>query len=249
MIHRAHDYPALIKRWRSVARKVGGRLDVLCEADGFELVFMRIGTGNEIDAYISAGIHGDEAGSTEGFVTWAEQKLPSWRHASLILFPCLNPWGLTLNNRYNQGGADLNRCFDHPELPMVNAVRRVLADTRITACLALHEDYDAQGIYLYESPAAQPFWGEAIIEAASQSIPVDPRGRIDLGRSRGGIMRPRFDSRKHAALGGLPEAVYLQQNHTRRTITFETPSELGLDLRVKAQMACIQKTVELALMR
>jgi hypothetical protein len=43
---------------------------------------------------------------------------------------------------------------------------------------------------------------------------------------------------------GLPEAIYLRVHHTLRAITFETPSEFGLDLRVAAQVRCIETALE-----
>lgn len=249
MIHQAHHYAHLIKRWKAVARIAGVRLIPFVRSGEFQLFFLKTrvlapGTG----VYISAGIHGDEPGSTEGFITWAERHAHELARLPLLLFPCLNPWGLTQNMRVDESGLDLNRCFDRTDVPVTNAIREVLGQQQFTASLTLHEDYDAQGIYLYEVRGNRPFWGEALLDAARHIIPIDGRTRIDLGRPRNGIMRRRFDPERHAKLGGLPEAVYLQRHHSPRSITFETPSEYGLDQRVKAQMAVIQACIQQALL-
>src|SRR5450755_2985466 len=112
MSHRAHDYRHLVERWRGVARKSGVPLRRLAKADGCEHFYLRTpalaATGG---IYFSAGIHGDEPGSTEALITWAEQQRKKLRDLPLLLLPCLNPWGLVRNVRLNMGGEDLNRSF------------------------------------------------------------------------------------------------------------------------------------------
>jgi hypothetical protein len=39
---------------------------------------------------------------------------------------------------------------------------------------------------------------------------------------------------------GLPEAIFLRIHHAASVLTFETPSEYGLDMRVAAQVRCIE---------
>jgi hypothetical protein len=45
---------------------------------------------------------------------------------------------------------------------------------------------------------------------------------------------------------GLPEAVHLRLQGCPRVFTIETPSEYGLDRRVRAQVAVIQECVRRA---
>ena len=44
---------------------------------------------------------------------------------------------------------------------------------------------------------------------------------------------------------GLPEAVYLHLQGCLRVFTIETPSEYGLDRRVRAQIAVIRRCLKL----
>jgi murein peptide amidase A len=244
MIHRAHDYRDLIRRWRLVVRKAGIRLTPFAQAGDFKLYYVKSpALPSDVGVYISAGIHGDEPATTEGLITWAERNVRKLNKLPIFLFPCLNPWGLRLNIRLDESGVDLNRAFDRDDVPVIQAVRSVLQDQRFTVALHLHEDYDAQGVYLYEIEGELPYWGETLLGAAHGIIPVDPRSKIDTGRARAGVIRRRLDARHYALLGGLPEAVYLHRHHTRHAFTFETPSEYSLNQRVEAHVAVIDAAI------
>ena len=244
MIHRAHDYRDLIRRWRIVARQAGCRLTQFAQAGDFKLYYLKTrALPAKSGVYISAGIHGDEPATTEGLITWAEQHARDLAKLPILLFPCLNPWGLRLNIRLDQAGIDLNRSFDRDDVTVTKALRKVIEGRRFTVALHLHEDYDAQGVYLYEIEGELPYWGDSLLNAARGIIPIDPRTKIDTGRARSGVIRRRLDARHYAMLGGLPEAVYLHRHHSRHAITFETPSEYALDQRVAAHVAVIDAAV------
>jgi len=244
--HRAHDYAHLVQRWRAVARRGGLRLERLATAGKFDVFFLRTkSVANGGGIYLSAGIHGDEPGSTEGLVAWAEKCAGALAALPLFILPCLNPWGLTQNSRFDESGTDLNRAFDRHGAPVVAAVRERLRGLRFECGLALHEDYDGQGIYLYEGVRGAAQIGERLLAAAAHIIPIDPRPRIDICRPKRGVARRRFDMRRYARLGGLPEAVWLHREHTRHTITFETPSEFALERRIAAHGAVIEAGVAL----
>ena len=66
----------------------------------------------------------------------------------------------------------------------------------------------------------------------------DSRKKIEGRWSKNGIIRPSPSSLPKE---GLPEAVFLQQGLAKRTFVLETPSEYDLRLRIKAQVAMIQK--------
>lgn len=246
MSHRAHDYAHLVRRWRAVAKLAGTRLDAFAEAGPFKVFSLRTRV-SEPGLYISAGIHGDEPASTEGLIAWAEKHADSLAALPLTIFPCLNPWGLTQNMRTNEAGIDLNRAFDREDVPVTRAVRERIAGEEFALALMLHEDFDGQGIYLYEGFREEAGWGAGLLDHASSIIAIDPRTRIDISRPRGGVVRRRFDARHRARLGGVPEAIYLHEKHARRSITFETPSEFALEQRTAAQVALIEACVQRAL--
>ena len=243
MSHRAHDYRHLIERWRTVARRSSVPLRRLVRADGYEHFYLRTPalapTGG---IYFSAGIHGDEPGSTEALITWAERQGRKLGRLPLLLLPCLNPWGLVQNMRATFRGADLNRGFLRTDLPVVKAMKRVVAGHQFEAAVMLHEDYDGQGIYLYEVQRAQPFWGEGLLASARTHVPIDLRPRIDGRKAMNGIHRRRVDKRRFTRIG-YPEAIWLHLEHSERTFTVETPSEFALERRVAAHVAVIEEVV------
>lgn len=275
---RAHDYKHLIERWRAVAKKAGIPLRRLVRADGYDLYSLitpalSLPNGPALTAtpppgnyqpstlhhqlapasgvYVSAGIHGDEPASTEGLITWAEAQTPSrLRKLPLLLLPCLNPWGLVNNRRCTATDIDLNRSF-HLEktLPVIRALKSLVAPYQLAASLMLHEDYDGQGVYLYEVQRAAQLrdthhWGEALLTAARthSGIPTDPRPKVDGRKITAGIHRRRIDHRRFDKIG-FPEAIWLHLEHSARTFTVETPSEFAIEKRVAAQVAMIDETI------
>jgi hypothetical protein len=243
MLHRSHDYRHLVERWRAVARRAGVPLRRLVKTDGYQLFYLATPALEETGGiYVSAGIHGDEPGSTEGLITWAEKQGRRLAKIPLLLLPCLNPWGLVANIRLNAAGLDLNRSFHLLQEPMVEAVRRVVGQRQFGISMMLHEDYDGQGVYLYEVQRVKPYWGEALLEAASAHIPIDPRIWIDGRKAHAGIHRRRIDRRRFEKIGH-PEALWLHWEHSVRSFTFETPSEYCLEKRVAAHGAILDECV------
>jgi hypothetical protein len=108
--------------------------------------------------------------------------------------------------------------------------------------LILHEDYDAQGAYLYETSPAKPHWGERIIAAMSRHMSPDPRRRIDTSRSKNGIIRRRIT---RDLMPDWPEAFLLHFHGARRVFTIETASEFHIDTRVDAHVAAIDAAIGL----
>jgi hypothetical protein len=241
--HRAHDYRHLVERWRAVARKTGVPLRSLGRADGFAHFYLRTPALTQAGGiYFSAGIHGDEPASTEALITWAEAQGRKLRKLPLLLLPCLNAWGLVQNIRMNMQGVDLNRAFHRTDLPVIEAVKRVVAGHEFDAAVMLHEDYDGQGVYLYEVQHVPPYWGEDMLKAALPHLPTDPREWIDGRKATNGIHRRRVDKRRFARIGH-PEAIWLHLEHSARTFTVETPSEFALEQRVAAHIAVIEEVV------
>ena len=173
---------------------------------------------------------------------WFEKEGKRLRDRAITLFPCLNPWGLVTNSRLNEMAEDLNRQFHREDHPLVTAWRACIGTWRYALSLCLHEDYDAQGIYAYElfRPGA-PRVASQLVGEAAKVIPVDPRKKIDGRAATTGIIRR---SRLPTDLPGHPEAIALHsEGITRHNLTFETPSEFSLDIRIAAQRAFIDAAV------
>jgi len=244
--NRSHDYAWLIRRWKRLARKAGLEISIFSQAAEYDLYVLRSvrPTAASRKIYLSAGIHGDEPASTEGLLAWAQKDPQLLRDLDVIIFPCLNPWGLVNNCRLDSRGRDLNRSYHRKDIPQIVAQKRLLRGLRFDLALNLHEDYDGWGTYLYEVRGQKPFWGEALLASMGSHLPYDARKTIEGRRSQAGLIRPRIDAAK---LPGIPEALFLNSEHADRTFTIETPSEFHIDDRVSAQVATIEKAVALTL--
>jgi hypothetical protein len=244
--HRAHDYPYLIKRWRAVAARTGLTMRRFATGPEFNLYYLRSRQlPREGTTYISAGIHGDEPAGTEALITWAEKNTRLLKRRPFFLVPCINPWGLVNNSRTDSQRRDMNRSFQSDALPEIVALRKAMGRRRFSLGLMLHEDYDALGIYIYELEGASPVWGEALLAAARPHVPTDWRDLIEGRECIDGMVRRPLDMNLFKEIG-LPEAVYLYLQGCPRVFTIETPSEYGLDRRVRAHVAVIEECVRLA---
>jgi hypothetical protein len=232
-----------VQRWRALAREAGLRLLAFANDGEFDLFHLKSpalqATGG---IYLSAGIHGDEAASTEALIEWAEDHAAELRDLPLIIFPCLNPWGLINNMRHDRHGHDLNRSFNRDDLPVIHHWRELVSPFKFAISLLLHEDYDGQGLYLYEIKREEPYWGEGLLEAARPVIPIEGRTRIEGRKSTAGVVRRRMEMKRFTELG-YPEAIWLHLHGSRRTFTVETPSEFALGQRVAAHKLVIEECV------
>lgn len=236
-MHRAHDPAWLIHRWRKIARRA--RLDIheFASAGERKLFVLRPRRPRPFGrkVYLSAGIHGDEPGGALGLLIWAEANIEVLRELDVLIFPCLNPWGLENNVREDERGRDLNRLFQSRAAPFP-AWRRELGKGRFDIAICLHEDFDAQGSYLYDLGGQD---GARLLEAAAKFIGSDPRPKIEGSKAKAGHIQPSEVTPDSFPLSGLPEAIWLFFERCGNSITFETPSEFSLFRRANAHAAVL----------
>lgn len=239
-----HDYGSLVARWRRIARGAGLRLIPFAQVGEYPVYHLRTRGSLAGGFYVSAGIHGDEPAGPAALAFWAETHLPALVQEQnalpLFILPCLNPWGLVENRRSDPAGRDLNRIFNR-RVPPIRELMRLIAKERFALGVALHEDYDGRGMYLYEINEAPPVIGAALLRACrSKSMPTDSRRVIEDFPFKDGLLRRRVlpeDVRMH------PEALAVYPRHAPRFITFETPSEFGLAHRVRAHVRLLEACV------
>jgi murein peptide amidase A len=241
--HRVHSYENLMRRWKRVSRRAHLRWLGFARAGDFEVVCLKSSSLESSGGiYLSAGIHGDEPASTEGLCLWAELHASTLRQLPVIIFPCLNPWGLIHNQRNDEQGRDLNRCYHLDEPETIRAQKELIRSYTFRLGMCLHEDYDAQGVYCYEIKRPRSALGPELLAAAGFYIPVDLRRTIEGRRAVQGWIARRYISSKFPFKA---ESMYLAENHSNRNVTFETPSEYDLVARIHAQVAAIQRAMEL----
>ena len=245
--YRSHDYKFLIQRWRKICQSSGLRMQKICESDNYPCFEISSSVLQNHDViYLSAGIHGDEPASSLGLLKWAESNLSQLSSFPFLIYPCLNPWGLENNSRWDANRTDLNRIWKDPQNILIAYIISRTNNLTFKLVLNLHEDFDGQGVYLYEpSRGGKPSGVAAnILRASSSIIACDPRTMIDGRKARNGIIRPRPTN---PPKDGFPEALHFCVMHRCLTITLETPSEFDFLLRINAQSAMIEKAVSIFL--
>src|SRR3954471_19583144 len=123
--------------------------------------YVRLTAHSRRRIYISAGIHGDEpAGPLAILKLFQTASFPE--DVSIWVIPCLNLRGFDLNSRTNEEGLDLNRDYREPKSAVVQARIRWLEErSSFDLTLALHEDWESHGFYLYElNPDLRPSMAE-----------------------------------------------------------------------------------------
>lgn len=192
--------------------------------------------------YISAGIHGDEpAGPLAVLQLLQENRWPA--HADIWLVPCLNPTGFPLNSRENAEGVDLNRQYLEPIAPEIRAhIAWLEKQPRFDVTVCLHEDWEAEGFYVYElNPDKQPSLARSITGRVAEVCPIDMSLMIEGRPAVNGIITPSFDPRSRPQ---WPEAFYLFTNKTRLSYTMEAPSDFQLVTRVAAEVASVRAVLD-----
>jgi protein MpaA len=112
---------------------------------------------------------------------------------------------------------------------------------RLAVCL--HEDYDARGVYLYETRNGFGEFGRELLAAAEKHISIDRRKTIEARCWNLFWMM----ARRIKKFPALAESMYLSRYHTERSITSETPSEYDLGVRIRANIAILERAIELSL--
>lgn len=234
MGHRPHSYTALVEGWKDLASKHGWKCRSFVDIDSYNLLTLTNGNGGGI--YLSAGIHGDEAAAPWGLLEWARRYGSRLRDRNFRIFPCLNPWGLDSNCRLDANGKDLNRAFHDATHPLIGAWRAEMRNERFACTVCLHEDFDAHGMYVYESTRGSRL-GNELLRECEDLLNRQPDGDVEELESENGVVKvpANLDVVLESLGEQLPEAIYLFQHHTDWALTFETPSELAWRDRVMAQ--------------
>jgi protein MpaA len=196
--------------------------------------------GAKRNLYIGAGIHGDEPSGPTALVQLLREN--QWPDVNLWLVPCVNPTGYRLNTRENKAGIDLNRNYREPTaLEVISHIEWLNRQPRFDLSLQLHEDWEANGFYLYElNPENRPSLANSILEAVRSLCPIERADRVDDFVCNAGIIRPQVIPEKRSQWA---EAVYLIANKTRQSYTLETPSDFALPLRVRAHVVALREAL------
>ena len=230
------DIDPTLRRIESAARAGGWDVEKLKIAAGLTIPVLQREVADEARErrriYISTGIHGDEPAGPLAVLKLLETNC--WpEHCSLWLCPCLNPEGFRRNRRENEDGVDLNRDYRARSTAFVRAhIAWLERQPSFDLSLCLHEDWEANGFYLYElNPDRRSTFAEDIIRQVREVCPIDLSAEIEGRPARNGVIHANPDPNSRPE---WPEAFYLIQNKTRLSYTLEAPSDFPLEPRVAA---------------
>jgi len=195
--------------------------------------------------FLSAGIHGDERCGPEALLRLVENWTFSNRF-DWVIAPLLNPSGFRQGTRCNEDGTDLNRDF----LRCQCLETRALMDwwrRQPKSCdlhLSLHEDWEAEGFYLYEiDTSSRESLAARILAQVAETTVLQETGPVDGHQltAPGLIVHaPEPDE-----ADGWPEAIWLARTWPLQSYTFEAPGQQSCEVRVEGLLAACRGALEL----
>ena len=137
-----------------------------------------------------------------------------------------------MGQRQTPDGADLNRDYLHQ---LTEEVRTQLASIDsmhpFDLALFLHEDWEANGFYLYEllDKESQSSIGDGILNEVARHAPLEMATVIDGREASNGLIQAPFNP---CSRHDWPEAFYFMNRGTPHCLTLEAPSDFELKHRV-----------------
>lgn len=236
------DAREFLHRFLETARRRDFEVERFGEApDGTPLLVATRGPASPVlSVCISAGIHGDEPAGPLALLQWIASGIPD-SGVRWTVFPMLNPNGWDAGTRENARGVDLNR--DYLELSQPETAAQVAwwesRRAKFDWSLCLHEDWEANGFYLYEvGVPGHHRIGRDILRQVEPIIAVETALEIDGMPAVAGLITPSGDISQRGSL--WPEALRLIRYHAPVCHTFETPSGAPLAKRMAAHIAGIR---------
>lgn len=231
-----HDYIASVDREMV---KLGASREVLFEVGGFTVYGYALeNASSERSVYLSAGMHGDEPAGPLALLELLKEGAFAKRN-SWYICPMLNPTGMALGTRENVDGLDLNRDYLAMSSREVKGHVEWLEGKHFDFAISLHEDWESTGFYFYEINQVEdrPQRYQRMVDAISPIMPMEPEELIDdhAIREKGWIYHESEADEPEL----WPEAIYLAKRGCPLSFTFETPSSLVLEKRVRAHKTAV----------
>lgn len=244
-LHAQQSIEAVIERLLAAEKSCGFTNEEYGKQEGFNLCCATRHNSNRLKTvYLSSGMHGDEPAGSLAILKLLEDRILPLDEFNWALCPMLNPVGLSLHQRGNRAGIDLNRDYLTRKTHEVRAhTRWVDQQSHFDLALFYHEDWEVEGFYLHECQICENRSKvQAIIDAVSVICPVDLAGNIDGMHASKSIVHPWRESK---FANRWMESFYLRAHKADMGFIFETPSSLDLTIRVDAHIAATLSALDL----
>ena len=144
------SYDPVVRRVEALASQ-GRDVETIGVVEGHPVFCIRAGSPRRLRVLLTGGVHGDEPAGVEAVLGFVEEDMDPWLdQVEFTAVPCVNPVGYVRDTRDNGGGADINRSFESTDVPEVQLVKKLLEGSRLDAFVDCHEDWEADGFYMYE---------------------------------------------------------------------------------------------------
>ena len=229
---RSHDQ--VVRRVEDLASR-DRTVETIGTVESHPVHCIRAGHPQRLRLLLTGGVHGDEPGGVEAVLRFLEEDMDSWLgQVEFTAMPCINPVGYVRDTRDNGGGADVNRSFESGDVPEVRLVKQVLAGCRADAFVDCHEDWEADGFYMYEGPRQGRAVGPAVIAAVEERAAIDP----DSGEDSEPVSRGVYEISPSWGRQGL--GPYVLHGHAARACIFETPTRWPLEERAAVHRVALE---------
>ena len=229
-------YAELVAAWKSVrARGAASVREVACVGSPRTILLAEIaGPPGAPVVALSAGVHGDEPAAPWALLSLVRDRLldPAFGYR---IWPCTNPTGYAASTRENRDGVDINRSFGRGgQSPEARAIVTSNRDRKFALAIDMHEDFEADGFYLYEPvvDARSPYGGavvRAMDEAGYAVQELDdafelgyPPEALHLRTLERGRVLPDPDAERRF-FEGTPYSLYVLRRAAERVLTLESP--------------------------
>ena len=190
------------------------------------------------DILVTGGIHGDEPAGPASVLRFLERDNTDLLHRfRFLILPCINPYGYVHNTRENKRDLDLNRSFEEAGIAEVDIVKETVEGQRFDFCIDFHEDWEAEGVYLYEAQRNERWIGPEITRQ------IEKVGRIDGEAGENDLPVADGVFQVDPAWGDAGLVSYLFHFHTDHVMICETPTSWPLEQRAAAHLTALDSAL------
>ena len=184
-----------------------------------------------------AGVHGDEiAGPLAVYKFLENYNFNKIKNIKIIILPVVNPFGFERKKRVNSFGEDINRLFCEKVLKNENKiVYDFIKKERINFILALHEDLEEGGFYMYIFEKKKEKIYRDIMKLAKKFFRINNNKTImGSNSSRGFIINPIDKSLEYK----------MYHEGVLYSICAETPGKESIKKRIDFYVKLMEKIIK-----
>jgi murein peptide amidase A len=257
-IFRDHSYSALCDEWEKLEESNALSLRRFSLGKNRpDLLRASIGPERKRRVLITAGTHGDEPATPWALLNLVQSGSLDARFGYDI-WCCINPSGYEKGTRQNLRGIDINRSFGKHGSTEAEIIASTIDASSYELVLDLHEDFEAQGFYLYEYAAGKnASLGSGVVTAIGEAgYPLQALDdTFDLGYSQvsvrslckleRGRVTPYLERELEYFQDAMPLGVFtMRSGKTPRCLTFESPRSAPLPARLHMHQVAISHALK-----